>query len=153
MHAFVMPNRGAGGNSTPGVTPVFLQEELDLMMERAHTYAEILRGWKTYCAWGDVPERERLGARRPRHRPPVPRAGAGRSAAVPSVPPVVATHKGFALPGFDQRSAAPRDVGPAAAAFPGVRFVIYHSGYDSGDTQTYYDGPAPATTRPTTSTR
>ena len=62
---------------------------------------------------------------------------------MPSVPPVVATHKGFALPGFDQRSAAPRDVGPAAAAFPGVRFVIYHSGYDSGDTQQYYDGSQP----------
>jgi uncharacterized protein len=62
---------------------------------------------------------------------------------VPEVPPVVATHKGFALPGFDQRSATPRDVGPAAARFPGVRFIIYHSGYDSGDKQVYYDGSQP----------
>ena len=41
----------------------------------------------------------------------------------PKIPPVVATHKGFALPGFDQRGAAPRDVGPAAKANPGVRFI------------------------------
>jgi predicted TIM-barrel fold metal-dependent hydrolase len=46
------------------------------------------------------------------------------------IPPVVATHKGFSLPGFDQRGASPRDVGPAAKGNPGVRFMIYHSGYD-----------------------
>ena len=46
----------------------------------------------------------------------------------------IATHKGFALPGFDQRAAAPRDVGPAAQANPDVRFIVYHSGYDIGDT-------------------
>jgi predicted TIM-barrel fold metal-dependent hydrolase len=67
------------------------------------------------------------------------------STAHPEVPPVVATHKGFALPGFDQRSAAPRDVGPAARDFPGVRFIIYHSGYDSGDTQGPYDPTTPDT--------
>jgi predicted TIM-barrel fold metal-dependent hydrolase len=49
---------------------------------------------------------------------------------IPEIPPVVATHKGFSLPGFDQRGASPRDVGPAAKANPGVRFMIYHSGYD-----------------------
>ena len=144
MHAFVMPNRGSGGNSTPGMTPLFLQEELDLMMERADDLP------RASCAAG---RRTARGA-----TCPTPAAGSSTtrssatpfleqvlavSAAVPSVPPVVATHKGFALPGFDQRSAAPRDVGPAAAAFPGVRFIIYHSGYDSGDTQTYYDGSQP----------
>ena len=25
------------------------------MMERANQYKDILRGWKTYCAWGSVP--------------------------------------------------------------------------------------------------
>lgn len=62
------------------------------------------------------------------------------SRAVPSVPPTVATHKGFALPGFDQRAAQPKDVGPAAKAFPGVNIVVYHSGYDIGDTQGPYAG-------------
>jgi predicted TIM-barrel fold metal-dependent hydrolase len=62
----------------------------------------------------------------------------------PEIPPVVATHKGFALPGFDQRCATPRDVGVAAKAYPGVRFLIYHSGYDIGDTQKPYRGDAAA---------
>jgi hypothetical protein len=143
LHAFVMPNRGSGGNSTPGMTPLYLQEELDLMMQRAQTYGEILRGWKTYCAWGDIPNASGWALDDPAVGHPFLEQVLAVSAAVPSVPPVVATHKGFALPGFDQRSAAPRDVGPAAAAFPGVRFVVYHSGYDSGDTQTYYDGSQP----------
>jgi hypothetical protein len=62
----------------------------------------------------------------------------------PEIPPTVATHKGFALPGFDQRAAAPRDVGPAAKANPGVNIIVYHSGYDTGDEQTAYRGDAAA---------
>jgi predicted TIM-barrel fold metal-dependent hydrolase len=60
------------------------------------------------------------------------------------IPPVVATHKGFALPGFDQRAATPRDVGPAAKQYRDVNFLIYHSGYDIGDTQRAYRGDAAA---------
>jgi predicted TIM-barrel fold metal-dependent hydrolase len=139
MHAFVMPNRGSGGNSTPGMKPLFLDEELDLMMQRAEMYPDILRGWKTYCAWGDIPYTsgwtldtdtgmaflEQVLAVSRKH---------------PQIPPVVATHKGFALPGFDQRAAQPRDIGPAAKAYPGVRFLVYHSGYDTGDKQYAYRG-------------
>ena len=44
----------------------------------------------------------------------------------PEVPPVVATHKGFALPAFDQRCSTPRDVGYAAKHDRGVRFLVYH---------------------------
>lgn len=133
MHAFVMPNRGSAGSNTDGygLQPVFLQEELDLMSERAAH--EAVRGWKTYCPWGDVPnasgwflDSEEIGLPFLQHVLDV-------SAANPHVPPVVATHKGFALPGFDQRAAAPRDVGPAAVAFPGVRFLVYHSGHDIGE--------------------
>jgi hypothetical protein len=143
MHAFVMPNRGSGGNTTPSMKPLFLDEELQLMMERASQYRGILRGWKTYCAWGDVPnasgwfldtdtgmaflEQVRAVSRRYKE-----------------IPPVVATHKGFALPGFDQRAATPRDIGPAAKQFRDVRFLVYHSGYDIGDTQRAYRGDARA---------
>ena len=143
LHAFVMPNRGSGGNSTPDMTPVFLQEELDLMMERARLYPDMLRGWKTYCAWGDVPNASGWKLDSPNVGAPFLEQVLAVSAAVPSVPPVVATHKGFALPGFDQRSAAPADVGPAALAFPGVKFIIYHSGFDSGDVQYEYGPDAP----------
>ena len=143
MHAFVMPNRGGAGDTTPNMAPPYLDEELALMMERAKQYRGILRGWKTYCAWGSVPyasgwyldsdtglaflEQVRRVHRR-----------------VPQVPKVVATHKGFALPGFDQRAAAPRDVGPAARQNRDVTILVYHSGYDIGDTQRPYRGDARA---------
>jgi predicted TIM-barrel fold metal-dependent hydrolase len=42
-------------------------------------------------------------------------------------PRLVATHKGI---GGGAPAASPRDVGPAAAAFPDITFVVYHSGYD-----------------------
>jgi uncharacterized protein len=143
MHAFVMPNRGGGGNSTPNQRPSGLDEELQLMMERATKYRDILRGWKTYCAWGDVPYASGwfldtdVGMEFLQQVQNVSRR-------VKSVPPVVATHKGFALPGFDQRSATPRDIGPAARQNPGVKFLVYHSGYDTGDRQRPYRGDAEA---------
>ncbi|HEY6317790.1 MAG TPA: amidohydrolase family protein [Acidimicrobiia bacterium] len=47
-------------------------------------------------------------------------------------PRIVCAHKGIAGPVANRApaSASPRDVGPAAAAFPDVTFVVYHSGYD-----------------------
>ena len=84
---------------------------------------------------GRRPERERLDARQ-RHRHGASSRTSRRSAKkYKEVPPTVASHKGFALPGFDQRGAAPRDVGIAAKANPGVNLIIYHSGYDTGDEQ------------------
>ena len=47
-------------------------------------------------------------------------------------PRVVATHKGLGgpVPERSVEAASPRDIGPAAAAFPGIDFVVYHSGYE-----------------------
>lgn len=47
-------------------------------------------------------------------------------------PRVVATHKGLGgpIPESSVAAASPRDVGPAAAAFPDIDFVVYHSGYE-----------------------
>jgi predicted TIM-barrel fold metal-dependent hydrolase len=42
-------------------------------------------------------------------------------------PRVVAAHKGI---GNGLPASSPRDIGPAAAAFPDITFVVYHSGYD-----------------------
>lgn len=46
--------------------------------------------------------------------------------------PVVAVHKGLGgpIPSASAAAASPRDVGPAAAAFPDVTFLVYHSGYE-----------------------
>jgi predicted TIM-barrel fold metal-dependent hydrolase len=143
MHAFVMPNRGSGGTVNTGqavpAKPLYFDEEMELMHTRAEKYRDKLRGWKTYCAWGDVPNASGwfldsdVGHAFLENVVKV-------SEKYPEVPPVVATHKGFALPGFDQRAATPRDVGNAAKAHPKVQFLIYHSGYDIGDTQKAYRG-------------
>jgi predicted TIM-barrel fold metal-dependent hydrolase len=47
-------------------------------------------------------------------------------------PRIVCAHKGLGgpIPDASVAAASPRDVGPAAAAFPDVRFVVYHSGYE-----------------------
>ena len=44
----------------------------------------------------------------------------------------VCVHKGISAgadPGWDGPS-SPKDIGPAASAFPGIQFLIYHSGYE-----------------------
>lgn len=47
-------------------------------------------------------------------------------------PRIVCAHKGLGgpIPSASVRTASPRDIGPAAAAFPGIDFVVYHSGYE-----------------------
>ena len=150
MHAFVMPNRGGSGDSQQTVDPpLYLEEEMQLMMERAEKYRDRLRGWKTYCAWGDVPNASGWFLDSPTGARFLQQVQAV-SEKYPEIPPTVATHKGFALPGFDQRAAAPRDVGPAAKANPGVNLIIYHSGYDTGDEQKAYRGDAEADSGTTT---
>jgi uncharacterized protein len=47
-------------------------------------------------------------------------------------PRIVCAHKGIggALPGAAPVGSDPRDVGPAAALFPDITFLVYHSGYE-----------------------
>jgi predicted TIM-barrel fold metal-dependent hydrolase len=85
-------------------------------------------GWKVYTLWS----------------PPEHGSGGGwflddEETGVPFLervrtlgPRVVCAHKGIAGPvaSVAPASASPRDVGPAAAAFPDVTFVVYHSGYE-----------------------
>jgi predicted TIM-barrel fold metal-dependent hydrolase len=147
MHAFVMPNRGSTGTANTGqaipAKPLYFDEEMQLMHARAAEHRDKLRGWKTYCAWGDVPNASGwfldsdIGMAFLENVVAV-------SEKFPEIPPVVATHKGFALPGFDQRCATPRDIGYAAKHNRRVRFLVYHSGYDVGDKQGPYRGDAAA---------
>ena len=60
-------------------------------------------------------------------------------------PRVVATHKGLGgpIPDASVAAASPRDVGPAAVAFPDIDFVVYHSGYERDPTGR--EGPYDAT--------
>ncbi|MEP6625625.1 MAG: amidohydrolase family protein [Acidimicrobiia bacterium] len=47
-------------------------------------------------------------------------------------PRIVCAHKGLGgpIPDASVAAASPRDIGPAAAAFPDIAFVVYHSGYE-----------------------
>jgi predicted TIM-barrel fold metal-dependent hydrolase len=105
------------------------------MEKNIKTYGGRLKGWKVYTPWGDVPNAsgwfldDEIGLK---FLEQVSHLGNKYGANK-----VVACHKGFALPAFDQRSASPRDVGPAARAFPDVSFIVYHSGFDSEDQGPY----------------
>jgi uncharacterized protein len=140
MHSFVMPNRGSGGTLTSSLhhDPVFMKAEFETMLRNIELYGvDRIRGWKVYTAWGDVPYQsgwyldDDIGLKFCEQvRQVGNRTGANK---------LIAVHKGFALPGFDQRAASPRDIGPAARQFQDVTFIAYHSGYDS-ETQGPYPG-------------
>jgi hypothetical protein len=145
MHAFVMPNRGSMGTATTtaGQKPVFMQAEFDRMYQVQATYGQHLRGWKTYTAWGDVPYYsgwyldDEIGLAFCQQVREV-----GNNTGMPKI---IAVHKGFALPAFDQRAASPRDIGPAARQYSDVTFIVYHSGYDNPDRRfsSVREGPYP----------
>lgn len=112
-HSIVHPNLG--------------EAELDAMAG----WSETLRpsGWKCYTLWGP-----------PTHASPTggwflddEEIGFPFLERVRALGPrVVATHKGLGgpIPDASVAAASPRDIGPAAAAFPDIDFVVYHSGYE-----------------------
>jgi hypothetical protein len=138
MHAFVMPNRGSLGTGTSKhAKPLFMEEEFQLMRENLELHGDKIRGWKCYTAWGDVPYTSGWFL-----DDPIGDAFLDNVRQVGNeynIPKTIAVHKGFALPGFDQRAASPRDIGPAARRHPEVNFIVYHSGYD-GEPQGPYAG-------------
>ena len=56
----------------------------------------------------------------------------------------ICIHKGLLFPGFPEEFGRCADVGRAAALYPDVNFIIYHSGYEAGTSEGAYD-PANAT--------
>jgi len=52
--------------------------------------------------------------------------------------PLICAHKGISLM---VPTGSPRDVGPAAKAFPEIDFVIYHSGYEFPEGEAAEEGP------------
>ena len=136
MHAFVMPNYGSLGATSykNGPDPVFMKQEFAHMEQAAAKHHDILRAWKVYTPWGDVPYAsgwfldDRVGRQ---FVEKVIEVGNRYG-----VPKTICCHKGFALPAFDQRAASPRDVGPVAHDYyeggKGVSIIVYHSGYTGG---------------------
>ncbi len=56
---------------------------------------------------------------------------------------IICTHKGLSLFGLDPKFASAEDIGPAARMYPKMRFVVYHSGYDTQIHEGPYDAAAP----------
>jgi hypothetical protein len=110
-HTIVHPNLGPA--------------ELDRMPEWSRTLRP--SGWKVYTLWdppgagdgGFFLDDDRWGT------PFLERV-------VDVGPRIVCAHKGLAGPlrEMTPAGASPRDIGPAAVAFPEIDFVVYHSGYD-----------------------
>jgi len=53
--------------------------------------------------------------------------------------PLVCAHKGVKIGGFLEEFLNPKDVGPAAVAYPDINFVIYHSAAEIGWAEGPYD--------------
>lgn len=51
----------------------------------------------------------------------------------------VCAHKGLPLTGMSSEHASPRDIGPAAALYTDIDFLVYHSGYELAFTEGPYD--------------
>lgn len=134
-HTIVHPNLG--------------RSELDVM----ETWRDDLRpsGWKVYTLW-DPPETPGRGwflDDEEHGLPFLERVDA-------LGPRIVCAHKGIAgpIPAAAPAAASPRDVGPAAALFPGIDFVVYHSGYDpdpAGEEGAHADDPDRGVSRLVTS--
>jgi uncharacterized protein len=56
---------------------------------------------------------------------------------------IICTHKGLSLFGLDPAYASAKDIGPVARMYPAMRFVVYHSGYDTQIPEGPYDPAAP----------
>lgn len=140
VHGIVLPQLGSLEDSIKGALKGSpqnsiagsLEESFERMQDLAETWS--ISAWKLYPPWGpkgkgywlDDPE---TGLRTIQH---------GLRLGVP----LFAVHKGLPLPGLDPQYASPRDVGPAAKAFPEATFLIYHSGYEQDRREGPYDPTA-----------
>jgi len=110
-HTIVHPNLGA--------------PEFDAMAEWHEQLSPA--GWKVYTLW-EPPERRDGGWFLDDDETGFPFLERVRALGTK----VVCAHKGIAGPiaSGAPESSSPRDIGPAAAAFPDLALVVYHSGYD-----------------------
>lgn len=105
-HSIVHPNR-------PG--------ELDLMPRLAQRYRPA--GWKVYTLYGDEASRGRGWMLDDEHSG-MPFLQRAQDIGVR----LVCAHKGLSALAD---TGSPEDVGPAAKAFPEIKFLVYHSGYET----------------------
>jgi predicted TIM-barrel fold metal-dependent hydrolase len=114
------------GQVNPNVGEV--QREVDHMREVAAAHP--VAAWKVYT---HVPAGR--GWYLDDHDPNAVQCGAAFLDAVREIgPKIVCVHKGL---GNNSPYSSPIDIGPVAKANPDITFVVYHSGYDSGNEGAY----------------
>jgi hypothetical protein len=94
-------------------------------MENMHRQAEQLKieAWKGYTGQGLGPTKE--GWWLDDEKVAYPTLEYARKTGIK----LVCVHKGLPLPGFNVEHCSPRDVPKAAADFPDLTFILYHSGF------------------------
>ena len=122
LHAMVVPNAG------PEVAP------LQLMKDAVDRYP--IAAWKCYTQWGPTG----IGFELDSPDVGIPFIERARELGVRNI----CIHKGLLFPGFPEEFGRCADVGRAAALYPDMNFIIYHSGYEAGTTEGAYN-PANAT--------
>ena len=122
LHAMVIPNAG------PEVAP------LQLMKDAVDRYP--IKAWKCYTQWGP----KGVGFELDSPDVGIPFIERARELGVRNI----CIHKGVFFSSFPKEFGRCADVGRAAALYPDMNFIIYHSGYEVGKTEGPYD-PANAT--------
>ncbi len=117
LHAMVVPNAG------PEIAP------LQLMRDAIERYP--IAAWKCYTQWGP----EGVGWELDSPDVGIPFIERARELGVRTI----CIHKGLLFPGFPEQYGRCADVGRAAARYPDMNFIIYHSGYEAGTTEGPYD--------------
>jgi predicted TIM-barrel fold metal-dependent hydrolase len=120
------------GQVLPNVGP--LESVLQGMEETARRYP--IRAWKTFTHFPDFFDPGGGAWWLDDHEAGLPAVGEPFiRASVDLGIDTICVHKGFS---GGSRFSSPVDIGPAAGAHPDVRFVVYHSGYESGTVEGPY---------------
>jgi hypothetical protein len=117
LHSMVIPNAG------PEVAP------LQLMKDAVDRYP--IAAWKCYTQWGP----NGVGFELDSPDVGIPFIERARELGVRNI----CIHKGVFFPGFPKEFGRCADVGRAAALYPDMNFIIYHSGYEIGSKEGPYD--------------
>jgi uncharacterized protein len=113
----VVPNAG------PEIAP------LKLMKDAVDRYP--IAAWKCYTQWGP----QGVGWELDSPDVGIPFIERARELGVRTI----CIHKGLLFAGFPERYGRCADVGRAAARYPDMNFIIYHSGYEAGAAEGPYD--------------
>jgi uncharacterized protein len=116
LHCMVVPN-------APDIAP------LQLMKDAVDRYP--IAAWKCYTQWGPNGSGFELDSL----DVGIPFIERARELGVRTI----CIHKGLFFPGFPKKLGRCADVGRAAALYPDMNFIIYHSGYEVGRKEGPYD--------------